>query len=124
MPKQEPANPLKTALRCCEALAKRFGGQTKDYAEIVTWFDAARDDCGYDPRYLMHRHHSFGIFEAEHVFGHAIYNSAGKMVPVRYIGEAKVKLMCDGVIPTVHDYCTQIKPSLWMSRGCLAVKAS
>lgn len=96
--------------------AKIFGGKPEDYNAIHNWFDATKETFA-DFRHRALRHHSQGIFEAERVFGETITNSAGKQVPVRYIGEQHVKEDCGGRIPTVADWFRNIKPESWMSRG-------
>ena len=63
------------------------------------------------------RHHAHGVFEAERLFGHAIVNSDGRTVPVRYIAEQHIKEDCGGRIPTVADWLSRLNPSPWMSRG-------
>ena len=96
--------------------AKKFGGEPKDYLPIHDWLDATKETfCDFRHRAL--RHHSQGIFEAERVFGHTILNSEGKEVPVRYIAEQHIKEDCGGVVPSVSDWLSQIKPQSWMSRG-------
>ncbi len=49
----------------------------------------------------------------EKLFGVAITNSDGKLVPVRYVGEQHVKEDL-GRIPTAQDWLLQIKPQRWM----------
>ena len=93
-----------------------FGGKPEDYTAIHDWLDATKEIFA-DFRHRALRHHSQGIFEAERVFGHAITNADGRVVPVRYIAEAHVKEDCGGRIPTVADWFRNIKPEGWMSRG-------
>jgi hypothetical protein len=57
------------------------------------------------------------VFEAERVFGAAILNSAGVLIPVRYIAEQHIKEDCGGIVPTVADWLSRIRPEPWMSRG-------
>jgi hypothetical protein len=92
--------------------AKRWGGTPDDYQAIHDWFDASKEFMP-DFRHRALRHHTQGIFECERVFGHAIRNSAGRMVPVRWIGEQHVKEDC-GRIPTIQDWFSQIRPERWM----------
>ena len=96
--------------------AKVFGGEPRDYQAIHDWFDATKETFA-DARHRALRHHSQGIFEAERVFGHEITNSAGRKVPVRYIGEQHVKEDCGGRIPTVADWLREIVIKPWMNRG-------
>lgn len=93
-----------------------FGGVQADYDAIHDWFDATKETFA-DYRHRALRHHSQGIFEAERVFGKTITNSAGKVVPVRYIGEQHVKEDCGGRIPTVQDWFQHIPREGWMAKG-------
>lgn len=93
--------------------AKRFGGKPEDYQAIHDWFDATKELIP-DWRHRALRHHSQGIFEAERVFGAAIQNSAGKMVPVRIIGEQHVREDFNGFIPTPMDWFRHLPKELWM----------
>lgn len=63
------------------------------------------------------RHHTQGIFEAERVFGLTITNSAGRVIPLRWIGEQHVKEDCRGKIPSVSDWLGRIQPEAWMANG-------
>ena len=102
------AHPLQHA----ESSAKKFGGKPGDYLTIHNWFDESKSSLG-DFRHRALRHHTEGIFLAEKIFGVAIKNSAGKQVPVRYVGEQHVKEDL-GRIPTAADWLTQITPQRWM----------
>ena len=93
-----------------------WGGKPEDYLPIHDWLDATKE-CFADFRHRALRHHAHGIFEAERLFGHAITNSDGRLVPVRTIAEQHIKEDCGGRIPSVADWLGQIKPALWMSRG-------
>jgi len=95
---------------------KIWGGKIEDYQAIHDWFDATKETFA-DARHRALRHHSQGIFEAERVFGSAITNSDGRLVPVRYIGEQHVKEDCGGRIPTVADWLSSIKMEPWMNRS-------
>jgi len=66
--------------------AQRWGGKPADYQAIHDWFDASKEFMP-DFRHWALRHHAQGIFECERVFGHAIKNSAGRIIPVRWIGD-------------------------------------
>ena len=48
--------------------AKRFGGRPDDYLALHSWFDATKAHIA-DARHRALRHHSFGIFIAEQIFG-------------------------------------------------------
>lgn len=99
-----------------ESSARKFGGVPADYQAIHDWLDATKETFA-DFRHRALRHHSQGIFEAERVFGLAIKNAAGRMVPVRYVCEQHIKEDCGGFIPTVADWFRNIRPEVWMSRG-------
>lgn len=99
--------------------ARKFGGKPEDYVAIHDWFDATKSHYA-DFRHRALRHHSAGIFECEHEFGHTITISTGKQVPVRLIGEQHVTEDC-GFIPTVADWLKHIQPQAWMTK--VAMKA-
>lgn len=101
-----------------ENSVKIWGGVSEDYLKIHDWLDATKETFA-DFRHRALRHHSQGIFEAERVFGHVIKNSAGKLVPVRYICEQHIKEDCGGFIPSVSDWFRNIRREVWMSRGYL-----
>lgn len=93
-----------------------FGGVPEDYLDIHNWFDATKESfCDFRHRAL--RHHAEGIFECERVFGTTIVNSAGKHVPVRYIGEQHVMEDCGGRVPSLADWLSRIEPEPWMARA-------
>ena len=92
--------------------AKQFGGAPEDYQAIHDWFDESKAHMA-DIRHRALRHHSEGIFMAEKIFGTTITNSAGRTVPVRFIGEQHVKEDL-GKIPTVSDWLSCIEPTRWM----------
>ncbi len=103
-------------LHHAESSVRRFGGCAEDYLPIHEWLDATKEtfcDC----RHRALRHHSQGVFEAERVFGHAITNSAGRSVPVRYIAERHIQEDCGGIVPSVSDWLSRIRVETWMSRG-------
>ncbi len=91
---------------------KKWGGEVDDYLAIHDWFDESKAHVA-DFRHRVLRHHSEGIFMAEKIFGTTITNSDGRVVPVRYIGEQHVKEDL-GKIPTLADWCLNIKPEPWM----------
>jgi hypothetical protein len=94
----------------------RFGGKPEDYQAIHDWLDATKETfCDFRHRAL--RHHSQGVFEAERLFGGAIRNSDGRLVPTGYIAEQHIKEDCGGIVPSVLDWLSRIRPKTWMSRG-------
>ena len=102
--------------------AKRWGGSPEDYQAIHDWFDASKEFMP-DFRHRALRHHAQGIFECERVFGHAIQNSAGRMIPVRWIGEQHVQEDC-GRIPTIQDWFEHITPKYWMGQPPINLEAA
>ncbi len=105
------------ALHHAESSARKFGGAAEDYLDIHTWFDAGKAHEAL-PIHRALRHHSFGIFEAEAVFGVSVPNSAGRDIPVRFIAEQHVREDCRR-IPSVSDWLrgTPIVP--WMINGVI-----
>ena len=95
--------------------ARRFGGQPEDYQPIHSWFDASKAHTAL-PHHRALRHHTFGIFEAEQVFGITITNSLGREIPTRWIGEQHCKEDCRR-IPTVADWLRHIPIESWMVNG-------
>lgn len=106
------AHPLHHA----ESSARRYGGVPEDYQAIHDWFDASKEHMAFFTHRAL-RHHSQGIFEAERIFGKAIRNSAGRTIPVRWIGEQHVKEDCQGKIPSMADWFGHIQPQSWMANG-------
>jgi hypothetical protein len=95
---------------------RKWGGQVGDYLPIHDWLDATKETfCDFRHRAL--RHHSQGVFECERVFGVSLRNSDGKDIPVRYIAELHIREDCGGIVPTVSDWLSRIRPESWMSRG-------
>jgi hypothetical protein len=92
--------------------AKKYGGQWSDYYAIHAWFDASKAHYA-DFRHRAHRHHSLGIFECEEKFGSTVTNSAGALIPTRFIGEQHVLEDC-GRIPSLQDWLGCLKPETWM----------
>ncbi len=41
----------------------------------------------------------------------------GRDVPVRYVVEQHIKEDCGGIVPSVADWLSRIRPETWMSRG-------
>jgi hypothetical protein len=96
---------------------RKWGGEVSDYLPIHEWFDASKAHLP-DLRHRALRHHSEGIFACEEVFGSTLTNSAGRIVPVRQIGEQHV--MEDlGRIPTAADWLRAIKMEPWMLRRAM-----
>ena len=104
------AHPLHHA----ESSARKYGGEPSDYLAIHSWFDESKAFHA-DFRHRALRHHAEGIFLCEAIFGVSIRNSAGRDVPVRFIGEQHVKEDL-GFIPSAGDWLKQIQPKAWMMR--------
>jgi len=102
------AHPLEHA----KSSARKFGGSPEDYQPIHDWFDESKSYLA-DFRHRSLRHHAEGIFMAEKIFGHAIVNSDGKSVPVRYIGEQHVREDL-GRIPSFQDWAREMHIQPWM----------
>ena len=96
--------------------ARHFGGKPEDYQKIHDWFDETKSAYG-DFRHRALRHHSFGIFECEKLFGVTIFNADGHPVPVRNVAEQHVVEDCGGRIPSVEDWLGTIQPAIWMARS-------
>ncbi len=103
------AHPLHHA----QSSARKYGGQPTDYLVLHEWFDQSKAFHA-DFRHRALRHHAEGIFMAEKIFGVAITNSAGKEIPVRFIGEQHVKEDL-GFIPAASDWLKCIRPRPWMT---------
>jgi hypothetical protein len=39
------------------------------------------------------------------------------LIPTRYIAEQHIKEDCGGIVPSVSDWLSRIRPETWMSRG-------
>jgi hypothetical protein len=66
-----------------------------------------------DVRHRALRHHAEGIFLCEKLFGVSIVNSAGREVPVRFIGEQHV-VEDLGRIPSVSEWFREMPIKSWM----------
>jgi len=97
-----------------ERSARLYGGQAEDYLSIHDWFDESKAHLP-DVRHRALRHHSEGIFLCESIFGTTVTNSAGRVIPVRLIGEQHVKDDL-GWIPTVKDWLINLQVQPWMVR--------
>lgn len=75
------------------------------FLEPLKWFE--------DPRALAMRHHSFGIFEAEELFGVTLPTKSGRTILTRYVAERHVRRVI-GKIPTASDWLRCIAGQKWM----------
>lgn len=92
--------------------AKKWGGDAADYLAVHDWFDETKGHYA-DLRHRAARHHSEGIHLCEAVFGATITTSAGRTIPVRWIGEQHVNEDC-GFIPSLKDWLQHIQVQPWM----------
>ena len=92
--------------------AKRFGGQPGDYLALHSWFDATKAHLA-DARHRVLRHHSFGIFVAEHKFGITLMNSSGKQIPTRALAEQHVQEDFS-FIPSVYQCFKGLPLEVWL----------
>lgn len=106
-------------LHHAQSSARKYGGVPEDYLDIHSWFDESKSTMG-NFRHRALRHHAFGIFECEKIFGVSLVNSSGKTVPVRFIAEQHVKEDCGGIIPSVQDWLRKIPGQSWMRVGKLS----
>jgi len=104
------ANPYHHAV----SSARKWGGKPEDYQAIHDWFDESKMMMA-DFRHRALRHHAEGCFMAERIFGHAIKNSDGRMIPTRWVAEQHVKEDL-GRIPSIQDWFCNIRPQTWMGR--------
>lgn len=93
--------------------AKIFGGVSKDYYPLHRWMDRSKESFA-DFRHRALSHHAEGIADAITHFGPTITNSKGVKIPVRRLCEQHI-LEDLGVIPSLKDWYSQIKPDRWMS---------
>lgn len=94
---------------------QRWSGTVEDYLKIHNWFDASKAFVA-DFRHRALRHHAEGIFWCEEVFGVTLTNSAGRVVPVRWIGEQHVKEDLHW-IPTLQDWFRHLRVQPWMAKA-------
>ncbi|MHB8492762.1 MAG: DUF6915 family protein, partial [Solirubrobacteraceae bacterium] len=69
-----------------------------------------------DSRHRALRHHAEGIFLCEAIVGTTVTTSAGRAIPVRWIGEQHVREDL-GRIPSAAEWLLCITPADWMSRN-------
>jgi hypothetical protein len=98
-----------------ESSARKYGGEASDYIAVHNWFDATKAHIA-TPAHRAIRHHSLGVFDAEAIFGLTLTNSAGRVIPTRWIGEQHLREEC-GCIPTVADWLKDLPIAPWMVRS-------
>ena len=112
---KEPTTLMAHPYHHAVSTTRKWGGVPEDYVDIHSWFDESKKMFpSWQHRAL--RHHAEGIFMCEAIFGVTIKNSAGRVVPVRAIGEQHVKEDL-GWIPTMQDWFRHLKHEPWMTRG-------
>ena len=77
------------------------------FLETASWFP--------DARHFGIRHHSLGIFAAEHRFGFVIAQDSACPIPTRVAGEWHVRTVMCGRIPAAADFLRRIKGQPWMA---------
>lgn len=102
-------------LHHAQSSVRQWGGEVADYLPLHEWFDASKAMMA-DLRHRALRHHAEGIFLCEQIFGVVLINSAGREIPVRWIGEQHVREDL-GWIPSMQDWFKHIRPEKWMRRG-------
>ena len=83
---------------------RKWGGVVADYLPIHQFFDESKSHMA-DVRHRALRHHSEGIF--------LLTNSAGRVIPTRYVGEQHVKEDL-GWIPSLKDWLEHVQVQPWM----------
>ena len=106
------AHPLHHA----ESFARKYGGKPSDYQCLHEWFDQSKEHLALFV-HRAHRHHALGVFELERQFGRTLTNSAGRVIPTRWIGEQHVREDCQGRIPSLADWLMRIQREPWMANG-------
>lgn len=92
--------------------AKKHGGIPEDYIPIHEFIDSSKQTIA-DHRHRAILHSAFGIFLTEKVFGPAIKNAEGTMVPTRLIAEEHVQADM-GFIPSVEHWLAELPIRPWM----------
>lgn len=99
-------------------ISKKFGGQTSDYLFLVDFFTQFDTE---DPRSRMILHHSWGIFDAESVFGYTFTRqSDNKEMPTRTLAES-VMLFIWNKIFEPSDWLDGIRNESWMMNNAKAL---
>lgn len=94
---------------------RKWGGVPADYLPMHSWFDESKMIVA-DFRRRALRHHAKGIFMTERIFGTAIANADGRVVPVRWIGQRHVREDL-GRISSFADWVKAIRPEPWIGRA-------
>lgn len=108
---------MATAYHHALSSVKRWGGEVTDYLPIHEWFDGSKVMHG-DFRHRALRHHTEGIQMSVFIFGgedSTITTSAGRKIPVAWIGEQHVAEDM-GFLPSFGDWAKTIQMQEWMNR--------
>ncbi len=99
-----------------ETSVKDFGGKVEDYLPIHELMDSSKSAFP-DNRHRAITHNTWFVCTIiEKIFGVAIKNSDGKMIPTREIAERHVLEDFGGrFVPTVQDYLQGMRHEPWMS---------
>ena len=91
-------------------LIRKFGGEVGDYQFLIDFFNQFNTD---DPRSKFILNHSWGIFDAESVFG-IVFNrkSDNKEMPTRTVAESVINTNF-GKIPTPCEWTDSITEQKW-----------
>jgi hypothetical protein len=96
-----------------EEFTQRYGGNTLDYAPLVSFFEEPALYTQSDPRSLWVLHNSFGTYLAEQLFGKVITLSSGRLMPTRQLAEDLVKARL-GFIPSAAAIASRVRLRNWM----------
>lgn len=101
------------AYKHAQLSARRYGGTPEDYIKIHQFLDSSKETYA-DHRHRAILHNTFGIGLALKLFG-PVLKISKKTVSVRIICENHITEDL-GFIPTVQDWCENIRLSKWMMR--------
>lgn len=99
------------------ASARRHGGSKETYLPLHEWF-LETSEWIEGPSHLLFRHHAFGIFEAEAMFGPVI-GEGRHAIATRIVAERHVQSVV-GRTPAASDWLRRIKGDRWMVRAASA----
>ncbi len=99
-----------------ENSVKQFGGKISDYLPIHEFMDSSKASMS-DNRHLALTHNSWFIQTVmDRIFGQAIQNSDGRMIPVRDISEQHCfEDFGNNILPSAQDFLQFLTPQPWMS---------
>jgi hypothetical protein len=95
------------------ASGRHFQARPETLRPLHSWFLETANWFG-DARHFAMRHHSFGIFEAERLFGVVLGQEDPCPVPTRMLAEWHVRTVL-GRIPATADFLRRIKGQPWMA---------